>query len=338
MAMKHMDGFDHYAATTESAANIATYLTAAGYTVANAAANKLNIVAGQDANSNGIRLTIDAGSASPPNYSFPITTTADQVFFGFSFKGTGSRVRVARLNGVVDLGWDVNTGKLFIGAVQGQDVIILNAYWFIEIQIDKLAAKVRVWANDTLQLEADLPAGAVTNNHVIQWGLNGANATAATVEIDDFYVADSSGGVQNTRTGPLQVITRAPTADITTEWTPQNSNGTHASIAAQLSPNAANAPYLQANVEGKTDRFSSNTVLPNDNQIFGVQLVAYARKGDLDNRSLGMLVSTTAGEVEAQVPLATSYGYKTAMFEQAPGGVSWNQNRVESSNFGIVAR
>jgi len=29
----HIDGFDHYAPTTESAANVATYLTAAGYTV-----------------------------------------------------------------------------------------------------------------------------------------------------------------------------------------------------------------------------------------------------------------------------------------------------------------
>jgi hypothetical protein len=338
MSMKFMDGFDHYAASSESAANIASLLTAAGYTVGNAANNKLNVVAGQDANSSGIKLTIDAGSSTPPNISFAHTTTADNVFFGFSFNGKGSRVRVARINGVVDLAWSTTTGKLGIGAVEGQDVIIMNAYWFIEIELDKVANKVRVWANDTLQLEADLPGGAVTNNHVIQWGLTGANASAATIELDDFYIADNSGGIQNTRCGPLQVITRAPTTDVTTEWTPQGSAGTHASIAAQLSPNAANAPYLQANVEGKTDRFSSNTVLPNDNQIFGVQLVAYARKGDLDNRSLGMLVKTTAGEVETQVALATTYAYKTSMYEQAPGAVPWNQNRVESSNFGIVAR
>jgi hypothetical protein len=336
--MKFIDGFEHYAAKTESASNIATYLTAAGYTVGNAALNKLNIVDGQDANSLGVKLTIDAGSSTPPNISYAHTTTADNIWFGWSHKGTGSRVRFARLNGVVDIGWDTNTGKAFIGSVQGQDVIILNAFWFMEVEIDKIAAKVRVWANDTLQLEADLPGGAVTNNHVIQWGLSGANANAATVEIDDFYICDSSGGVQNTRPGPMQIITRAPSADVTAEWTPQGSAGTHASIAAQLSPNAANAPYLQANVAGKTDRFSSNTVLPNDNVIFAVQVVGYARKGDLDNRSLGMLVKTTAGETETQVPLATSYAYKTALYEQAPGAVPWNQNRVESSNFGMVAR
>lgn len=338
MALRFIDGFDHYAATTEAAANIAAYLTAAGYTVANAANGKLNIVAGQDAGSVGMKLTIDAGSATPPNFAFPLTTTADQIFFGFSFRGTGSRVRICRLNGVVDVGWDASTGKLVVGGVQGNDVIILNAFWYIEIVINKATNKVSVYANDAIQVETDLPGGAVTNNHVIQWGLTGANAAAATVEIDDFYVADTSGGQVIARTGPMQVITRAPTTDVTTEWTPVGSAGTHSSIAAQLSPNTANAPYLQANLEGKTDRFSSNTVLPNDNVIYGVQLVAYAKKGDLDNRSLGMLVKTTAGEVEQTVGLATSYGYKTVMYEQAPGAVPWNQNRVESSQFGIVAR
>lgn len=338
MALKFIDGFDHYAPAAESAANIAIYLTAAGYTVANAANNKLNIVAGQDAGSTGIKLTIDAGSATPPNFSFPITSAADRVFFGFSFRGTGSRVRIARFNGVVDLGWDATTGKLTVGSVQGTDVIILNAFWYIEVEIDKAANKVRVWANDALQLETDLPGGAATNNHAIQFGLTGANATAATVEIDDFYVGDSSGGTVVNRCGPMQIITRAPNADVTAEWTAVGSAGTHSSIAAQLAPNTPNAPYLQANLEGKTDRFSSNTVLPNDNVIYGVQLVAYAKKGDLDNRALGLLIKTTAGEVETAVALTTSYGYKTAMYEQAPGNVAWNQNRVESSNFGIVAR
>jgi hypothetical protein len=332
------DGFDHYAATTESAANITAYLQAAGYAVTNASNATFQIAAGQDAGSNGIKMTIAAGSNTPPSFQRQFNSTADLICFGFSFRGTGSRQRVCRLNGVVDVGWDVDTGKLFVGAVQGADVIILNAFWFMEVEIDKAAAKVRVYANDALQLETDLPGGAVTNNHVIQWGLTGASATAATIEIDDFYCVDSSGGTNNARLGPVQVITRAPSADVTAEWTAVGSAGTHASIAAQLSPNTANAPYLQANVEGKHDRFTSNTVLPNDNQIFGVQLVAYARKGDLDNRSLGLTVLTTGGEVETAVALATTYAYKTAMYEQAPGSVPWNQNRVESSQFGIVAR
>lgn len=333
-----IDGFDHYAAATESAANVANYLTAAGYTVANAAQNNFAIAPGQDANSLGIKMSIIAAANNPPSISKSFNTAADLVVFGFSFRGTTNRTRIARFNGAVDLLWDSTTGKLQVGTDVGVDVIILNAFWYIEVEIDKVNNVVRVWANDTLQLTSALPAGAIVTNHTIMWGLTGASASAATIEIDDFYVVDSSGGANVTRLGPVQAITRAPSTDITTEWTPVGSTGTHASIAAQLSPSSLNAPYLQANIEGRRDRFTSNTVLPNDNQIFGVALVAYSRKGDLDNRALGLTVLTTGGETETPVALTTTFAYRQAVYEKAPGNVDWNQNRVETSQFGIVAR
>jgi hypothetical protein len=91
-------------------------------------------------------------------------------------------------------------------------------------------------------------------------------------------------------------------------------------------------------VDGKTDKFTSNVVLPNANQIFAVALTSYARKGDLDNRNLGMTIGTAGGDVEVQVGLDTAFAYKQTIFEQAPGGATWTQNLVESSNFGIIAR
>ena len=333
-----IDGFDHYAPTTESGTNIANYLTAAGYTVANAANNNLNVSAGQDAGSTCLKMTIIAAANNPPSISKSFVTAADKVVFGFAFRGTGSRQRIARINGAVDLLWDVDTGKLKIATDVGVDVIILNAFWFIEIEIDKVGQTVKVWANDTLQLTSALPAGAIVTTHTLMWGLTGASAAAATIEIDDFYVVDSSGGANVGRVGPSSAVTRAPTTDVTTEWTAVGSAGTHASIAAQLSPASVNAPYLQANIEGRRDRFTSNTVLPNDNQIFGVALVAYSRKGDLDNRSLGLTMLTSGGEDEVPVALTTTFNYRQAIFEKAPGNQDWNQNRVESSQFGIVAR
>lgn len=337
MSLLFTDGFDHYAAKTETAANITAYLQAAGYSVANATNATFQFADGQDVGSLGVKLSIVAGSATPPSFTKTVTTAATLVVFGFSYRGQTSRLRIARINGVIDLDWDVATGKLKIGAALGQDVIILNAFWFFEIEIDKTANEIRVWANDTLQLTVAL-GGGVGNTHTIAWGIQASSANAATIEVDDIYVVDNSGGQNNTRLGPIQIITRAPTSDVTTEWSIVGAAASHFAVAAQLSPNTVNAPYLQANIEGKTDKFASNNVLPNDNQIFGVSLVAYARKGDLDARNLGMIVSTTGGTLETAVPLSTSFAYQQVIFEQAPGGVAWNQNRVESSNFGIIAR
>jgi len=337
MTMLITDGFDHYTTAADTVANITTYLQAAGYVVNNATAATFGIVAGQDAGSLALRMNIVAASATPPSVSRTVTTPGTLVVFGFSFKGTQARLRFARIAGVVDLDWDAATGKMKVGSTMGTDVIILNAYWYIEIEVDKALNEVRVWANDTLQLTVPL-AGGVGNTYTITWGMSASSATAATMEIDDVYVLDNNGGVNVARTGPLQMITRAPTSDVVTQWTPVGATGTHASILAQLSPGAVNAPYLQANVDGKTDKFTSNNVLPNANKIFSVALVAYARKGDLDNRNLGLLIDTGTNTSELPVPLTTGFLYQQAMFEKAPGGADWTQNTVESSQLGIVAR
>jgi hypothetical protein len=331
------DGYDHYAAKTALAADITTYLQAAGYTVTNATNTTFQIADGQDTGSLGLKMTIQAAASTPPSFSRSVTSAATKVVFGFSFRGTQSRLRFCRIAGVIDLDWDSTTGKMMVGATLGQDVIIMNAFWYIEIEIDKTANTVNVYANDTLQLSIALPGGVGTV-YTITWGMTSTSSNTGTIEIDDFYVLDNSGGQNNARLGPIQIITRAPTADVTTQWTPVGSTGSHYSILAQLSPGAANAPYLQANVDGKTDKFTSNVVLPNSNTIFGVSLVSYSRKGDLDDRKLGMTIGTAGGDVETQVSLGTSFAYNQVIYEQAPGGVAWTQNLVESSNFGIIAR
>lgn len=337
----HTDGFDHYAPKTALAADITTYLQAAGYVVNNATNATFAIADGQDTGSLGLKMTIQAGASTPPSFSRAVSSAATKVVFGFSFRGQTSRLRIARIAGVIDLEWDTATGKMKVvsggNTHMGQDVIILNAFWFIEIEIDKGTNEVRVWANDTLQLTFPLPGGVGTV-YTITWGLSASSTVAGVIDIDDMYILDNSGGQNNARLGPVQIITRAPTTDVTAQWTPVGSTSSHYSILAQLEPGKSGAPYLQANVDGKVDKFTSNVVLPNANTIFAVALTSYAKKGDLDDRKLGMTIGTAGGDVEVQVPLDTAFAYKQTIFEQAPGGQAWTRNLVESSNFGIVAR
>lgn len=336
--LRFTDGFDHYAPTSAGAADITTYLQAAGYTVNNATNSTFAIVNGTDAGSLGVKLTVQAGSGTPPSLSRSLTTAATRTVFGFGFRGTTNRIRICRIDNAIDVNWNTLTGRITIGSDVGTDVIILNAWWYLEIVIDKTAQKIEVWANNTLQLTADLPGG-ITNTHTITWGLSASSSSNASIELDDFYVLDNDGGQNADRVGPVAVVTRAPTADVDKEWTVVGSATTnHYQVAAQLNPGASGAPYLQSNVAGRKDTFTSNNVLPNDNTIFGVALVSYARKGDLDDRQLGLIVDVNDTPVEQTVPLTEGFRFQQSMFEQAPGGVAWTQARVEGSKFGIVAR
>lgn len=332
------DGFDHYAAKTAQATAITNYLTLADYTVRNATNNTFNIVDGMDVGSLGLKMTINQGSATPPSLSRTIRSDADLVVFGFAFRGSGSRMRIARIDNVVDIDWDPVTGKLKIGSDLGANVIIMNAWWYFEIELDKTNEEIRVWANDTLQLTVALPLG-VTDEITITWGMTSTSSSTGTIELDDFYVVDSSPGVNTERLGPVAITTRMPTADVLTEWSlVGTSDPAHYKVAAQLDPAAPNAPYLQANVEGKKDLFTSNVVLPNANEVYAVSVVTFARKGDLDDRSVGLIVKNAGGEVELPQELSETNRFYQAVFEEAPGGAAWTQNTVESVQFGIAAR
>lgn len=332
------DGFDHYAPKTAQAAAITNYLQLAGYTVRNATNTTFGIVDGMDTGSLGLKMTITQGSATPPSLSHTIQSDADLIVFGFAFRGAGSRMRIARIDNVVDIDWDPVTGKLKIGSDLGANVIIMNAWWYFEIELDKANEEIRVWANDTLQMTVALPVG-VSDEITITWGMTNTSSTTGTIELDDFYVVDSAPGENTARLGPVAVITRMPTTDVTTEWSlVGTSDPAHYKVAAQLDPAAVNAPYLQANVEGKKDIFSSNTVLPNANEVYAVSVVAFARKGDLDDRSVGLLVKNSNGELELPKVLSETNRFHHAVFEQAPGGGEWTQNTVESVQFGIAAR
>lgn len=340
---KKIDGFDHYMAPGAAASAMAAYLTQAGYVSANITTTNFALVVGSDGVGGALKLNMQAGAQTPPIVSYKMTTTSARAVFGFNFRGTGARQRVARINNVLDLDWDVTTGRFRVGSYRGANVIILNAWWYVEIEIDKSTEEVKVFANDALQMTVPLPSElSSATDFTLTWGMSSPPESAGSVEIDDFYCldADPTDDADNvTRRGPMAIITRRPTADVETGWNVVNSaSGQHWEIAAQLDPARAGAPYLQANVDGTTDKFLSNVVMPNDNEIFAVALVSYARKGDLDDRQLGMLIETNGGELEKRVTLSESFRFHQLIFGKAPGGLPWDKNRVETSEFGPVAR
>lgn len=334
------DGFDHYADLGAAGSAIEKYLDEAGYSVENAAAGTLSVVEGRRAGAKALKFTTSEGSSSNARVSYSINSAADLQVFGFAFKATGSRQRICRVENVADVDWDPATGRIEVDGVQGANILILNAWYYFEIEIDHTADEFRVWANNELQATVT-PAAAIPSTLTITWGQLGTSASASEQYIDDFYVLDSSTGTRTTRLQPIEVTTRAPTSDINAEWTIVDADpGTgHWEIASQLSPGEAGKPYLQSNVAGAEDVFRSSAVLPTSNTIFAVSVLAYARKGDLDERSIGLYINVAGGsDEEVQIPLTESYKYYQANFEEPPGGGNWTQTNVESLDFGIITR
>lgn len=341
---KFCDGFDHYADDGATGATIQPYLAAAGYDVRNATAATFAIAPGRREGAHALQFTVARNSATNASLSWKFTPSGSYACFGFAMNASGSRMRICRIENVVDVDWDATTGKIIVGSQLGVAPLILNAWYYFEVEVDIASKAVRIWANNELQLTVDVSGTALPSIYNIVWGQVGTAPDAGVQLLDDFYVIDGSGSKNATRLQPIEVTTRAPSADVTTEWDIV-ANGanpaptSHYQIAAQLEPNGAGKPYLQSNTAGASDLFRSNTVLPTSNTVFAVSVLAYARKGDLDARALGLLVQPSGGtETEVQLALNEEYRYYQATFEAVPGGGDWNKNNVESMTFGIRTR
>jgi len=341
MAYKFSDGFDHYAADGVKGATLEQYLTANGYTVRNATDATFAVAPGRRTGAHALQFTVARNSSTNASLSWGFTYTGTYVCFGFALNASGSRMRIARIENVVDIDWDATTGKISVNGQLGLTPLILNAWFYFEIECDFAAKTVKIWANNELQLTVDISSVSQPPVATIVWGQVGTAPDAGVQLLDDFYVIDGTGSKNNARLNPVEVTTRAPTADITTEWEVVNAaSGTpHYSIVSQLEPGKAGAPYLQSNTAGATDLYRSNTTLPTTNQVFAVSIVAYARKGDVDDRKIGLLVQPEGGAVsETQLSLTETFKYYQATFESLPGGGDWNKNNVESLQFGIRTR
>lgn len=342
--LKYQDGFDHYAADGVKGDVVEPYLTQAGYTVRNSSATTFEIAAGRRTGAHALKFNVTRNSATNASLSRSFTPSGNYACFGFAMNASGSRMRICRIENVVDVDWDLTTGKVMVDSQLGATALILNAWYYFEVEVDASNKQARIWANNELQLTVDLASVTIPAVLTIVWGQVGTAPNAGTQLLDDFYMLDASGTGNVTRLQPIEITTRAPTADVLAEWE-LVANGAspaptaHYQVAAQLEPNKANAPYLQSNTAGATDIFRSDTALPTQNQIFAVSVLAYARKGDLDARSLGLITKIQGGaETEVQLALTESFAYYQATYEKAPGNAAWTPNIVESLQFGIRTR
>ena len=128
--------------------------------------------------------TIYVSMAPPTTFSRSLMSTQARVVIGFAHRAT-ARGRILSIANLLNVDWPAGIEIL---GVRGASVPIRNVNYYYEIEIDKTANVVRLYVNDTLDLEAPLPAGAAAmTTYVLTWQAeNGAVAA-----LDDVYFVDA---------------------------------------------------------------------------------------------------------------------------------------------------
>lgn len=124
-------------------------------------------------------------------------------------------------------------------------ILALNTtvYWEVGVAQAGALSSVKIFADDVLVLDLgppldgegsgadgaiDLSAYGSINRVTFRW-----EALGNGYRIDDYYIGDNTGPVNNTRLGPIQIVSSIPAADVITNLT-RNAGSTDAGCVSEL--------------------------------------------------------------------------------------------------------
>lgn len=155
-----------------------------------------------------------------------------------------------------------------------------------------------------------------------------------TVDVDDLYLADTSGTINNTFLGDVRVDALSAQANgALNQWTVEG-----AASAWQAVSDGDEASGIRANAAGLRQTFDI-APLPAmaTPALHGVQVTMLARKTDAGlGKVKGLVASGAQAAVSADLILQEQLAWHTALFERNPNGnVPWTEAAFNAAEFGV---
>lgn len=305
----------------------------------------ISIVAGRNGNGGQI--------ASGNNSMLRPFTASTTVIVGFACRITGEHPLVAvRTDGV---GTDQLTitvspgGSLVLrrgdrnGTILATSTtpIVMNSWHYIEMKATIADAGgeciVRIDGVDRINFTGDTRNGG-TSALVDGVLFPGSSFTAGVRTIDDLYVCDATGTVNNNFLGDIKIETLYP-----------NGNGVHSQLMGSDANQVDNyllvdepgtpstADYVASGTVADKDTYTFSNLVTPTGPVLGTQINMHANKTDSGSRSIKALAlsggSTATGSVK---PLQTTYNTHLQVQETDPnGGGAWTIASVNAAEFGV---
>jgi len=342
MALKFIDGFDHYATADLTLKwNSIGVSTAIDATGGRRGSGALALDAGS---SKYVQKTIAAVATAVVGFALKYTGTpsqgylvyfgdagADQCGFRFNADGTVSFYRgttlVATSSNSMSAGtWYYCEAKVLINNTTGTYEFRVNG-----TSTGWLAAtgqNTRSTANNTTN-------GIYFNARAANQSSQGINST--TVRIDDFYYLDTSGSAPNNDfLGDVRIDTVLPSgAGNTTQFTP--STGSNYQCVDEASQNG-DTDYVQDSTVNHKDTYAYADITHTPSAIYGVQVNMIAKKDDAGTRSVCSVVRSGGTDTDGatQALSAVSYSDLMEIIENDPNtAAAWTKTNLNAAEFGV---
>lgn len=175
--------------------------------------------------------------------------------------------------------------------------------------------------------------GTSNNIDTVRFG----GTTSINASVDDVYVCDTTGSVNNDFLGDIKVETLYPNGNgNSSQLTGSDGNQTDNYLLVDEAGTPSTADYVVGASAGLKDTYTFTDLATATGPIKGVQLTSYANKTDAGARDLINVTRSSGTEADsASMALQTTYVAHSSIQETNPnGGGAWTVTDVNNAEFG----
>lgn len=328
MANLFLDSFDHYA----TADVLQKWSNASGFSIVTGRTNN-------GAKWTTLEKSLTAGDATfILGFAFqPQTVAFSNSFVQLGDGGIGAGNIQVTLVALADGSLKLYRGTEGTGTLLGTSAVglITTTVQYVELKVtvgNSGSFEVRV--NGATAISA---TGVDTQNQAAaQWTIFGIGLSAfgGSTYVDDLYVNDGTGSINNNFWGDTRIDVVYPDGDgASSGWTP--STGTaHYSLIDESAPNGDTDYNSTATINAIDEVTIGNTPMP-DNTIRSVQALASAKKTDAGAATMALMARQDAVDyVGTTASPGTSYAYVRQVYERAPDTSIWSATIFNAMQFG----
>jgi len=347
MALLWIDGFDNYGTGSVQVPAASFAWRYGGSSV------DLNDLTTPRVEGSGRSMMTDYGSWT---FTPELTDAERTLIVGFGFKlitgvssGTtlnfrnreslGVHLAIRGRTGEFDVYGGPGAGQNYLGTTSGARVGF-NQWTYIEVKVycDSTAGTVDIQSDGVSVLSlSSVNTQRITENYYDRVWILPDIGPGYGHAIDDLYICDGSGAVNNDFLGPCKVLTLRPESDVVgeTDWTPQTP-GNHYAMVDEVEADE-DSTYVESDVSTNQDLWEYEDTPAAIGDIYGIQICTDCRITEAEVFGLKTPAKLGATTSEGSVLTVGSQDYLSTLrvMETDPDGNPWTDSNLDSTQFGV---
>ncbi len=165
----------------------------------------------------------------------------------------------------------------------------------------------------------------------------GSLTIGSVLLIDDVYILDGSGSVNNTFLGDVGVQALLANGNgNSSQWVGEDADSTDNYLQVDETAPDGDTTYVEGGSVSDKDTYTFGNLAGEADAVHGVQIVPMAKKTDGSTREINTVARLSSTEVDSSaIALGSDYAYLRDIREEKPGSGAWDVADVNNAEFGV---